>query len=335
MTRPVFLLLSGMLMISTSCHAYHNYHWQAGFPVPMQGKGAELVSQQQQFLLKQRIYLQQRLAEVQPVIRWVAKQVHERQQPPLLAFVPLLESSYRLDVVSAAGAAGPWQLMPDTATRFAVPITNEFDGRYSLPLATEAALSYLAWLYRFFGNDWLLALAAYNAGEGRVLNAVLKAGTRNIWELDLPSETRLYVARFVALARLLDMADSYQFQLPPWHSGNDLQIFRHPNGCSLPAWAQAKGVSMNEASRWNPAWQLPTALGITNCPIVYSKGKAPTANLKKGATAIIKAVSLDSLHDPLLLKAARGLDMSQGGIRLERLPDPLGIQQKRPLIAVP
>ncbi|MGN5075543.1 lytic transglycosylase domain-containing protein [Aeromonas veronii] len=335
MTRLVFLLMSWMLMISTSCHAYHNYQWQAGFPVPIQGKGVDLVSQQQQFLLKQRPYLQQRLAETQPVIRWVAEQVHERKLPPLLAFVPLLESSYRLDVVSAAGAAGPWQLMPDTATRFAIPITNEFDGRYSLPLATEAALSYLAWLYRFFGNDWLLALAAYNAGEGRVLNAVLKAGTRNIWELELPTETRFYVARFVALARLLDMADSYQFQLPPWLSGNDLQIFRHPDGCSLPAWAQAKGVSMNEASRWNPAWQLPVAQGITNCPIVYSKGKAPTANRKKGATVIVKAVSLDSLHDPLLLKAARGLDMSRGEIRLERLPDPLGIQQKRPLIAAP
>ena len=166
-------------MISTSCHAYHNYHWQAGFPIPIQGKGADLVGQQQQFLLKQRPYLQQRLAETQPVIRWIAGQVHERKLPPLLAFVPLLESSYRLDVVSSAGAAGPWQLMPDTATRFAIPITSEFDGRYSLPLATEAALSYLAWLYRFFGNDWLLAMAAYNAGEGRVLNAVLKAGTRN------------------------------------------------------------------------------------------------------------------------------------------------------------
>ncbi|MFM7969079.1 transglycosylase SLT domain-containing protein [Aeromonas sp. A-5] len=73
-------------------------------------------------------------------------------------------------MVSSAGAAGPWQLMPDTATRFAVPITSEFDGRYSLPLATEAALSYLAWLYRFFGNDWLL-------GFGR-LQRRRRAGTQ-------------------------------------------------------------------------------------------------------------------------------------------------------------
>jgi membrane-bound lytic murein transglycosylase D len=335
MNRLSFWLLGMTLMTPTSCHAYHNYHWQAGFPIPVQGKGVELVGQQQQFLLRQRPYLQRRLAETQPVIRWVAEQVHNRQLPPLLAFVPLLESSYRLNVISSAGAAGPWQLMPDTASRFAIPITKEFDGRYSLPLATEGALAYLAWLYRFFGNDWLLALAAYNAGEGRVLNAVRKAGSRNIWELELPTETRFYVARFVALAKLLDMADSYQFQLPSWQSGNDLQIFRHPDGCSLPAWAQAKGVSMNEANRWNPAWLLPTAQGITNCPIVYSKSKAPAASQERGATTIAKAVSLDTLHDPLLLKAAKGLDMNRGEIRLERLPDPLGIEQNRPPISVP
>ncbi|MCF3095878.1 lytic transglycosylase [Aeromonas australiensis] len=324
-----------MSIASAPCRGYQHLHWQDGFPVPIQGKGAELVNQQHLFLLKQRPYLARRLTETQPVVRWVSEQVHERNLPPLLALVPLLESSYRLDVVSSVGAAGPWQLMPDTATRFSVPINQAFDGRYSLPLATDAALSYLAWLNRFFGNDWLLALAAYNAGEGRVMNAVLKAGTRNVWELELPTETRLYIARFVALARLLDMAANYQFQLPPWNSGSDLQIFRQPDGCSLVVWAQTKGVSMNEASRWNPAWQLPTASGITNCPIVYSRTSAPSSMPTQGSTTIIKAVSLESLHDPLLLKPARGLDMSRSDLKLERLPDPLGIEQKRPLLVAP
>lgn len=336
MIRFIFFLLSAMLITSTSCHAYNNYQWQTGFPPPIRGEGVELVSQQQAFLLAQRPYLQQRLAETQPIIRWISEQVQERKLPPLLAFVPLLESSYRLDVVSAAGAAGPWQLMPDTARRFAVPINSSFDGRYSLPLATDAALTYLGWLSRFFGGDWLLALAAYNAGEGRVLNAVLKAGTRNIWALDLPAETRVYVARFIALARVLDMASIHHFQLPPWKSGNDLKVFRNPEGCSLPAWAQAKGVSMNDASRWNPAWQLPVPAGITNCPVVYSKAKAPVTTPQRGnGKLIVKAVSLESLHDPLLLKTARGLDMSRGELRLERQPDPLGMTLKRPLIAVP
>jgi len=199
------------LLTSTVCYSYDNYHWQAGFPTPLAGPGAELVSQQTRYLLQQRRHLQQRLTESQPMIRWVEQQVRTRKLPTMLALLPLIESSYRLDVVSSAGAAGPWQLMPDTAARFSVPMTTGFDGRYSLPLATEAALTYLGWLHQFFGQDWLLALAAYNAGEGRVLKAVLHGGTRNLWALQLPTETRLYVARFIALSQLLDRAAQHGF----------------------------------------------------------------------------------------------------------------------------
>lgn len=334
MTRFIFFFLSVILIRSTSCHAYHNYQWQTGFPRPIHGEGAELVSQQQAFLLAQRPYLQERLAKSQPIIRWISEQVQNRQLPPLLAFIPLLESSYRLDVVSSAGAAGPWQLMPDTAKRFAVPVTTSFDGRYSLPLSTDAALTYLGWLYRFFEGDWLLALAAYNAGEGRVLNAVLKTGTRNIWALDLPAETQAYVARLIALARVIDMANTHHFQLPLWQSGNDLMVFRNPEGCSLSAWAQAKGVHMKEAKRWNPAWQHPDASEITNCPVIYSKGNKK--NLTQNHVSIkLKTISLESLYDPLLLKTARGLDMSRSELKQEHQPDPLGVTQTRQLIKVP
>jgi len=264
------------------------------------------------------------------MIRWVADQVSARKLPRMLAFLPLIESSYRLDVISAAGAAGPWQLMPDTAARFSIPMQPGFDGRYSLPLATDAALSYLGWLHQFFGQDWLLALAAYNAGEGRVLKAVLDAGTRNIWELQLPMETRLYVARFIALAQLLDRSEQHQITLPPWQAGENIQVATHPSSCSLLQWAMAKGVAMNEASRWNPAWQLPDAPGVTNCPIVYSRGGSPAPTRQNSKQVFYKAVSLESLHDPLLLQAARGLDMSKGSVRLEALQDPLGLETKRP-----
>lgn len=332
MTRALYWLVGTLLLTSPYCYSYHNYHWQAGFPTPIQGRGVELVTQQTQFLLRQRDHLQKRITQSQPMIRWVEQQVRERKLPTMLVFLPLIESSYRLDVVSAAGAAGPWQLMPATAARFSIPMIAGFDGRYSLPLATDAALTYLSWLYQFFGQDWLLALAAYNAGEGRVLKAILDAGTRNVWELSLPTETRLYVARFIALSQLLDRAEQYQFVLPSWQEGENLQVIRHPNGCSLLDWTMAKGVTMNEASRWNPAWQLPSAPGVINCPIVYSRGKVTLPPTKHGSTLLQKAISLESLHDPLLLKAARGLDMSREAIRLESLPDPLGLETKRPLL---
>lgn len=321
------------LLLSPHGYSYDNYHWQAGFPTPLGGKGAELVSQQTQFLLQQQTHLQKRITQSQPMIRWVEQQVRERKLPSMLAFLPLIESSYRLDVVSSAGAAGPWQLMPDTATRFSVPMTSSFDGRYSLPLATDAALTYLGWLYQFFGQDWLLALAAYNAGEGRVLKAVLSAGTRNLWELSLPTETRLYVARFIALSQLLDRAAHYRFALPSWQEGESIQVWRQPGECSLLSWAMAKGVSMNDASRWNPAWQLPDAQGVTNCPIVYGHSKAPSKTRPSERPMLVRAVSLESLHDPLLLQPARGLDMGRGGLSLAPLPDPLGLKQSRPLLA--
>lgn len=327
-------LLTGLSLLSSAyCYSYDNYHWQAGFPTPMGGTGAELVTQQTRFLLQQRPHLQRRIAQSQPMIRWVEQQVRAHQLPSMLAFLPLIESSYRLDVVSSAGAAGPWQLMPDTAARFTVPMTAGFDGRYSLPLATEAALSYLGWLYRFFGQDWLLALAAYNAGEGRVLKAILSAGTRNLWELQLPTETRLYVARFIALSQLLDRAAHYRFELPSWQEGDDIRVWRQPGNCSLLSWAMARGVSMNEASRWNPAWQLPDGEGVTDCPIVYGRGKAPTGTKPSERPLLVRAVSLESLHDPLLLQPARGLDLGPGSLSLAPLPDPLGLKQTRPLLA--
>lgn len=328
--RQLVLLL---MLISTHCYSYDNYHWRAGFPTPIGGTGAELVAQQTQYLLLQRSHLQRRIAQSQPLIRWVEQQVRERKLPSMLAFLPLIESSYRLDVVSSAGAAGPWQLMPDTAARFTVPMTPGYDGRYSLPLSTEAALSYLGWLYQFFGQDWLLALAAYNAGEGRVLKAVINAGTRNLWELSLPTETRLYVARFIALSQLLDRAAHYKFTLPSWQEGSDIQVWRQPGNCSLLGWAQAKGVTMNEASRWNPAWQLPDGQGVTNCPIVYGRSQAPGGTRSSNKPLLVRAVSLESLHDPLLLQPARGLDMGPGGLSLAPLPDPLGLKQARPLLA--
>ncbi|MBP0603478.1 lytic transglycosylase domain-containing protein [Aeromonas sanarellii] len=327
-------LLAGLCLLSSPvCHSYDHYHWQAGFPTPLAGPGADLVTEQTRFLLQQRSHLQQRLIESQPMIRWVTEQVQARKLPPMLALLPLIESSYRLDVISSAGAAGPWQLMPDTAARFSVPMTTAFDGRYSLPLATEAALTYLGWLHRFFGQDWLLALAAYNAGEGRVLKAVLSGGTRNLWALQLPTETRLYVARFIALSQLLDRAAQHDFALPSWQEGESIRVWRQPGDCSLLGWAMAKGVSMNDASRWNPAWRLPEAQGVSDCPIVYGGGKAPARSTPDKRPLLARAVSLESLHDPLLLRPARGLDMGRGGITLERMPDPLGLGQTRPLLA--
>ncbi len=71
-------LLSLVILTPSSCYSYQNYHWQAGFPTPLTGVGQDLVQAQGAFLLKQQDYLQRRLGQVQPMIRWVARQVEAR-----------------------------------------------------------------------------------------------------------------------------------------------------------------------------------------------------------------------------------------------------------------
>lgn len=115
--------------------------------------------------------------------------------PANLSLIPIIESNYRTDAVSAKGAAGAWQLMPSTARDYGV----SSDERFQLSKSTPAALRYLRDLHNQFGN-WDLTFAAYNAGSGRVMEALRKnPAAKSIEELRLPTETKNYVHRMARL----------------------------------------------------------------------------------------------------------------------------------------
>ncbi|MFA0441113.1 lytic murein transglycosylase [Vibrio sp. 10N.286.49.C2] len=140
-----------------------------------------------------------------PLINDFFKQLTHHSLPESLILIPMLESSYNPKAVSAANAAGLWQLIPATATRFGLTVNDHKDDRFDIEASTSAALKYLDFLYRKFDGDINLTLAAYNAGEGRVQRAVSRAGTRQFDRLILPSETRQYVLRYHALLTLVDL----------------------------------------------------------------------------------------------------------------------------------
>lgn len=119
--------------------------------------------------------------------------------PMDLVSVGWVESRFQADALSPKGARGLWQLMPATARRYGLTVSRERDDRIDLPASTRVAARHLADLHRQFG-DWLLALAAYNAGAPRVEAAMARAGSRNFWQLRpwLPAETQSYVPAVLA-----------------------------------------------------------------------------------------------------------------------------------------
>ena len=119
--------------------------------------------------------------------------------PSELKYLAVIESSLNTRATSWVGAAGPWQFMPASARDFGLVVSRVRDDRRDYFKSTHAAARMLLKLYTQY-HDWLLVIAAYNGGAGRVNDAILKSGSRNFWKLqyNLPEESRKHVKKFIA-----------------------------------------------------------------------------------------------------------------------------------------
>lgn len=143
-----------------------------------------------------------------------------RGLPLELACLPMVESAFEPGAVSPAGAAGLWQLMPQTARRFGLAVNAEIDERFDVRKSTAAATAYLAALYSIF-NDWSLALAAYNCGEGAMQKALSCTGAMTLSELTracrvvdgadspLAEETLRFVPQFAAAVHIMTNSNAF------------------------------------------------------------------------------------------------------------------------------
>ncbi len=128
--------------------------------------------------------------------------------PADLKYVAMIESDYRSTARSPAGAAGLWQFVRATGRRYGLRVDRYLDMRLSPEEATDAALRHLADLHDEF-DDWYLALAAYNAGERRVRQALKGSSSRSYFDLYLPAETRRYVHRVLAAKLITSDPEAY------------------------------------------------------------------------------------------------------------------------------
>jgi len=142
-----------------------------------------------------------------PYLDRVKQILQESGLPPTLAFLPVVESGFRPSARGGLGCRGLWQLRAGTARKFGLVVNAHRDDRLDPELATRAAARYLRLLHARYG-DWPLALAAYNAGEGRVDRALASRPGATFWDLaedrQLPHASLDYVSHFLAVVRIVE-----------------------------------------------------------------------------------------------------------------------------------
>jgi membrane-bound lytic murein transglycosylase D len=142
-----------------------------------------------------------------PYLFHIVEALDARDMPTELALLPIVESAFQPFAYSHGRAAGIWQFIPATGRHYGLEQNWWYDGRRDVLAATDAALTYLEYLAEMFEGDWLLAVAAYNGGEGTVSRAIERnrqAGRpTDYWSLDLPRETMNYVPKLLAISELI------------------------------------------------------------------------------------------------------------------------------------
>lgn len=129
----------------------------------------------------------------------IQKILVKRGIPIEMMYLAIVESELKNSATSRVGAAGIWQLMPETARTFGLRVNGKTDERRNTSQSSVAAAVYLTELYNQF-DDWLLVVAAYNCGAGKVYKAIKQSGSREFWRLQrfLPAESRSHVKHFIA-----------------------------------------------------------------------------------------------------------------------------------------
>ena len=219
-----------------------------------------------------------------PYLHYVVERLDERDMPMELALLPIIESSYNPLAYSRSHAAGLWQFIPSTGRHFNLRQTNWYDGRRDIMASTNAAMNYLTRLHDMFNGDWLLALAAYNAGEGTVSRAIernQKLGLpTDYWNLPLPKETQEYVPKLLAVAQIVTSPQAYGVDLNPIANEPYFEVVAFKPRMDLSSIAEMAEVDEDELFQLNPAFKKGVTIdGPQHLLVPSEKAERLAANL--------------------------------------------------------
>lgn len=243
--------------------------------------------------------------------------------PKGLSYLPVIESAYLPALTSRAGARGVWQFMPDTAREYGMRVDWWVDDRVNPSKSARAAAAYLGDLYREF-NDWPLALAAYNAGPGRIRRALRETGASTFWDLlerkAIPKETRGYVPTFYATLMIVSDPPAYGFRLPAQRTDRpDLEEVEVTGPVSAEFLAEVAGVESDLMRSLNPEFRngiLPPGRIVVRLPRANAVSLRSRANTIHLEDPIVDVTSFTLRRGDTLTKLASTIGVSAKEIML-------------------
>ena len=215
-------------------------------------------------------YLASISKRAEPFLYLVVSELEIEELPIEIALLPIVESDYYPFSYSHGTATGIWQFIPSTGRMYGLDEDWWHEDRRDVLASTKAAVRYLKDLNRMFDGDWLLSIAAYNAGPGRVQRAIDKnrnQGKRtDYWSLDLPKETEKYVPKLLALGKVLKNPERFNQKLIKIENKPYLEPINLESQFDLALIAQWTNLSIDEIYSFNPGlkrWATPEALPYT------------------------------------------------------------------------
>ncbi|MBJ7538866.1 LysM peptidoglycan-binding domain-containing protein [Marinomonas transparens] len=189
---------------------------------------------------------------------YIVKELEKAGIPTEIALLPIVESGFDPFGYSHGRASGPWQFIPSTGQMYGLKQTWWYDGRRDIIGSTQAAIAYLTRLHKMFKGDWLHALASYNSGEGTVLKAIRKnkrlGKATDFWSLDLPRETRAYVPKLIALAKIIKNPEKYSYSTHFIPNKPYFDVVNIGGQLDLAQAAEMADVSIDEIYLLNPGF---------------------------------------------------------------------------------
>lgn len=216
------------------------------------------VEEKEEWYAEHSYYLANISKRASRYIYYILENLKERDLPADLALLPIVESAYDPFAYSHGRASGLWQFVPNTAKHLGIDQNWWYDGRRDVITATDSALDYLTDLNKRFDGDWLLTLAAYNAGAGTVNKAITRNRKKGLptdfWSLKLPKETRNYIPKMLALVKIFNNPASYNLTLPSVPNQPHFVAVNTGTQIDLAQAAKLAEISVDELYRLNPGF---------------------------------------------------------------------------------